>query len=185
MLVRALENAESDLCKTVPENHEGRCGLPSIPAYEPVHLTRSEIRAGYYKMVPVERVWEYESALNTKKWYAAGARPEDINDDKFYYIVPGSGTPTKRPVERTERWFIRDHAHFVRNAAINLAITRAHQRLRVRGLATNHVGFWLTDNGREAARLLTTPVDVFSAGAANRLLATPVPEIGTGAANNS
>lgn len=184
MLIRALENAESDICKTVHSPAiPGMAGIRGCRAesYDPQHITRSEIRAGYYKMVPIERVWYYEGAVefDGKKWYAAGANPEDVHDPKFCRVVPGKAIAERQPVERTkwvdpsDREWIREHAHFVKNAAVNLAITRAHHRLIKRGLATDQVGFWLTDKGRDVARLLATPGYKSGSRTANNLMATP------------
>jgi len=117
MLVRALENSESDLCKSIT--------VHAIPGYcsggthEPAHLRRSEIRAGYYKFaVECPAGWRGKE----REWLRAYGR------------------------------FVKsDHPNY---AAVNLAITRAHVRLIKRGLATNQVGFYLTNKGREQARLL-------------------------------
>lgn len=174
MLVRALENAESDICKRVPATSmSDGMTMHHFPAYEPEHLTRKEIRAGFYKMLPVEPEYEYEWALDTKKWAAAGTRYEDVDNPEFLYPVPGTAVRSHRTIEGAgdRGTWIRERAHFVRNPAINLAITRAHARLRRRGLATDQVGFWLTDKGRDVARLLATPRHETESRVANNTVA--------------
>lgn len=58
MLTRALENAESDLCKT--RHFPGLftpTGIMPPSSSVPAHLTRSEIRADFYKLIPGEMDW--------------------------------------------------------------------------------------------------------------------------------
>lgn len=140
MLVRALENSESDLCRK--KTIEGIRGYCANYSYDPVHLERAEIRADFYKFpVCVDWVWNghyYEPACLTPE-----KRRQRIREN-------GSGLCIKKEIPNY--------------AAVNLAITRAHDRLRKRGLVTDQMGFWLTDKGREVARLLAAPAAVSTTG---------------------
>ncbi|HEX6502144.1 MAG TPA: hypothetical protein VF011_02780 [Terriglobales bacterium] len=148
MLIRALENAESELCKT--EWVEGD-GITAGFSCHPVHLDRNEVRADYYHFP----VYVPEWCINKGK--------------------------TREYLRTFGRHFVkRDIPNY---AVVNLAISRAHDRLRRRGLVTNQVGFWLTEKGREVARLLATPCVNVSRGAANKDNGYPKDRATVGTAN--
>jgi hypothetical protein len=167
MLARALENAESDLCKPIV--------LPAIPGgggvrgcptetRNPVHLERSEIRADYYKFTPVYRVY--------RRTYTV------FQTEKQLHSAPRWVGDGWEAADGKSREWLRQAAHFVKStypnyAAVTLAIARAHDRLRKRGLATDQVGIFLTDKGREVARLLATPIRTATPEMPIELLAAP------------
>lgn len=171
MLVRALENSESDICKM--KTVKGVPGYTADFSYIPEHLTRSEIRAGYYEFTPVSKVYVREETqfFDGRKWYDGSRLTSEwqIGDSK-------------------DREWLRRAGQFVKSnypnyAAVNLAITRAHRRLRERGLATDQAGFYLTDKGREQARVLAAlgntalpemPIDLSAAPKIGRSQEQPI-----------